>query len=204
MAITPSSPALIGGHLLGEVPEPVLFNTWKHHAGALRERVRQAPAAGVPGLADLAGRLVVLGTELMDLYTGSLTPAQIAAQVIADLQAQGRLALDAYRTWLAESGGYGVLTIVEDGSRWVLRLGEEGGRYVHVHPARWAPATRRVRANVLKTAVMVLAYAAVHGGDSLDVMLVNRVRQQYLSLSPMRRVGDDRGLHIILELLRSS
>jgi hypothetical protein len=204
MAITSSSPALIGTHLLREVPEPVLFNTWKHHAGALRERVRQAAAAGVPGLADLAGRLVVLGTELMDLYTGALTPAQIAGRVIADLQAQSRLALDAYRAWLAEGGGYGVLTFAEDGSRWVLRLGDEGGRHVHVHPARWAPATRRVRANVLKTAVMVLAFAGVHGGDPLDVALVNRVRQQYLGLSPMRRVSGDRGLHIVLELLRSS
>jgi hypothetical protein len=188
---------------LGEVPEPVLFNTWKHHAGALRERIREAAARGEPGLAELAGRLVVLGTELMDLYTGALTPAEIAGKVIAMLKADGHFALAPCRAWLTASGGYGVLTFAEDSTRWVLRLGDEGGRYIHVHPARWAPSTRRVRANVLKTAVMVLAYAAVHGGDPRDVALVNRVRLQYLGLSPMRRVAEDQGLHIVIEVLRS-
>ena len=43
-----------------------------------------------------------------------------------------------------------------DGSAWVLRQGEEGGRYVHVHPGRRTPPTLRVRATVLKTAVMAL------------------------------------------------
>jgi hypothetical protein len=199
-----ATPPPIGAYLVGEVPEPVLFNTWKHHAGALRARIWEAAARGEAGLAELAGRLVVQGSELMDLYTGALSPAQIAERVIADLHGQGRLALEPYRAWLAASGGYDVLTFADDASRWVVRLGDEGARYVHVHPARWAPATRRVRANVLKTAVMVVAYAAVHGGDPLEVALVNHVREQYLGLSPMGRLADDLGLQVIIELLRST
>src|SRR5262249_18291481 len=134
-----------GDHLLGEVPEPVLFNTWKHHAGALRQRVAEAAQHGAAALPELSGQLVVMGTELMDLYVGALTPAEIAHKVIADLKAQNRLGPDAYRAWLQANGGYAVLTFPEDGSRWVLRAGAEGGRYVHVHPGRWSPATRRVR-----------------------------------------------------------
>src|SRR5439155_910547 len=80
-----------------------------------------------------------------------------------------------YRAWVEGQGGYGILTFPEDESRWVLRLGDEGDRYVHVHPGRWTPATLRVRANVLKTAVMVLAYVGAHGGDPLDRALVHRV-----------------------------
>jgi hypothetical protein len=181
----------------------VLFNTWKHHAGALRQRVREAATAGEAGLAMLASQLVVQGTELMDLYSGVFTPDEIATRVIAPLKAEGCFAVVPYRIWLTEGGGYRVHAL-EDASRWVLRLGDETGRYVHVHPARWAPQTRRVRANVLKTAVMVLATAAVRGGDPLEVSLVNRVRQQFLGLSPMRRVTDDQGLHVIIELLRPS
>jgi len=86
---------------------------------------------------------------------------------------------------------------------WVLRAGAEEGRYVHVHPGRWAPATRRVRANVLKTAVMVLAYFGVHGGDVGDVALVNRVRRQYLGLAPVRDLAGDHGLGQVIELLRA-
>ena len=41
----------LGDHLLGEVPPPVLFNTWKHHAGALRQRIAEAVRAGAASFA---------------------------------------------------------------------------------------------------------------------------------------------------------
>jgi hypothetical protein len=203
-AINATSTPTLGDHLLNEIPPPVLFNTWKHHAGALRGRIREFASRGESGLCDLAGRLIVLGTELMDLYTGAFTPEQIAAKVVALLRAEGRLERAAYAAWVEGSGGYAVLELPEDGSRWVLRQGEEGERYVHLHPARWAPQTRRVRANVLKTAVMALAYAAARGGDPLDVRLVNAVRTTYLGLSKVRAVADDLGLGTVVEALRKA
>jgi hypothetical protein len=187
-----------------ETPVPVLLNTWKHHAGALRHAIARAVRAGEPGLHDLAARLVVTGTELMDLYLGALTPAEIAARVLAALRADNRLSLDAYCAWLRANGGYGVLTF-EDASRWVLRLGDEADRYVHVHPARWAPQTLRVRANVLKTAVLVRAYVGVHGGDSLKLALLNDVRSRFLGLSPLGKLAaGDQGIAAVLDVLRSS
>jgi hypothetical protein len=183
-----------------DVPPPVLFNAWKHHAGALRRRIAEAAAGGPAALADLPAQLLVMGTELMDLYTGPLTPRQIAAGVVARLRDEGRLEADAFRGWLEANHGYRVVSLAEDGSNWVLRYGPEGGRYVHVHPGRWAPGTRRVRANVLKTAVMVRAYAGVHGGDPCDVALVNRVRREFLGLSPVRELGAG-GLRSVIEAL---
>jgi hypothetical protein len=186
-----------------EIPKPVLFNTWKHHAGALRRRIAAAARGGAAGLADLAGGLVVVGSELMDLYVGRLTPAEIAASVVARLQADGVLAADAYRAWVAAGGGYRLLTLPEDDSVWVLRAGDEE-RYVHVHPARWAPATLRVRANVLKTAALALAYAAAHGGDPLGRALLNRVRADYLGLPPVGRdPAGEQGVGRVVELLRA-
>jgi hypothetical protein len=189
---------------LFEVPDPVLLNTWKHHAGALRHRIRLTAHGGQAGLIELAGQLVVLGTELMDLYVGRLAPAEIAERVLAGLRAEDRLPLDHFRSWVAAGGGYQVLTFPEDASRWVLRMGEEDARYVHVHPARWAPATLRVRANVLKSAVMVLAHVAVHGGNPLDVALVNWVRDQYLALSPVKGLTGEQGLRGIIDTLRAT
>jgi hypothetical protein len=186
------------------VPPPVLFNTWKHHAGALRCRIAEYAARDEAALAALAGELVVLGGQQMDLYVGRSSPAEIAALILTKLAGDALLAPDAYRAWVEADGGYRVLTL-PDGCNWVLRMGEEDGRYVHVHPGRWAPQTRRVRANVLKTAVLVLADAARHGGDPLDLARVNRLRVEHLGLAPMGRALDgEHGLGEVIDLLRTA
>jgi hypothetical protein len=182
-----------------DVPPPVLFNAWKHHAGALRRRVAETARAGPDGLATLAPQLLIIGTELMDLYTGALSPGEIGAGVIAQLRADGRIDPEVYRNWLGENRGYRVLTLPADESAWVLRFGEEGGRYVHVHPGRWTPHTRRVRANVLKTAVLALA----SGADPFDVALINRVRREFLDLAPIPALADEGGLREVIEVLRA-
>ena len=188
---------------LSEVPAPVLFNSWKHHAGAIRQRLQAIVHEGPEALLDLPRQLQVIGTELMDLYIGALTPVQIADKAIAALQANDTLALDRYKAFLTAGGGYGVLTFPGDDARWVLRLGDETGRYIHVHPARWSPQTRRVRANVLKTATMVQAHVAVHGGDPYDVARINAVRKEFLGLSPMQKLSGDDGLGVILKELQA-
>ena len=91
----------------------------------------------------------------------------------------------------------------EDTSRWVLRAGDEDDRFVHVHPARYSPFTIRVRANVLTTAVMALAYTGLHGGDPLSRPVVNAVRRDYLGLAPVGRdPSADEGIGSVIELLR--
>ncbi len=184
-----------------EVPSPVLFNTWKHHAGALRQRIAESVRRGPSSLTELAGELVVIGSKLMDLYIGRFSPVEVATLVVKQLDRDGRLERDPFRAWVKSQGGYGMVDL-EDGSRWVLRVADEEDRHVHLHPGRWAPQTRRVRANVLKTAVMTLAHVGLYGGDPLDRALVNRVRQQYLSLSPMgRELDGDQGIGEVIELL---
>lgn len=183
------------------VPPPILFNVWKHHAGWIREQVVLASAHGENGMLELARQLVVVGQELMDLYFGALSPHAIAFEILANLTATDHLTLPACQTWLHANSGYQVVT-ASDESQWVLRLGAEPDRYVHVHPGRWTPQTRRVRAKVLKTAVMALAYAAATG-RSVDVGMVNEVRKQYLGLSPIPKISDREGLGELLWLLRS-
>ncbi len=185
------------------MPGPVLFNPWKHHGGFLRDRVREAARGGPDALAALARELVVVGTKLMDLYTGDLSPAEIAGHVAADLRTSGTLEEGAFRAWVEAGGGYRVVPL-PDGSQWVLRHAAEPGRHVHVHPARWAPRTLRVRANVLKTAVVALAVAGAAGGNPLDVALLNDVRARYLGLSPVGRLREgDQGIGEVIDLLRN-
>ncbi len=187
-----------------EAPQPVLFNAWKHHGAALRRHIRATIDGDPPALDALARNLVVAGTELMDLYLGALTPREIGEGVLAALRADNLLSLVAYRAGVEANGGYRMLTLADDASQWVLRMGDEADRWVHVHPARWAPQTCRVKANVLKTAVMVLAYTGVHGGEPMDVALVNQVRRDYLKLAPLgHNLASDQGIGQTINVLRN-
>ncbi|MBL8794861.1 MAG: hypothetical protein JNM56_13210 [Planctomycetia bacterium] len=205
--IRPINPATLNltptaAHL--EAPSPILFNAYKHHAGILRQRIQQTVAAGPAGLDDFARELVVLGTELMDLYHGRCTPTEVGEQVLVRLSADQRFAFPEFRDWISAGGGYQVIELPVDQSRWVLRLGEEGGRYVHLHPGRWSPQTCRVRANVLKTALLVLADVGLHGGEPLALPRVNAVRQRYLGLAPLGRdLSGNQGIGEIIGLLQT-
>jgi hypothetical protein len=198
MIETPSPPT-VSPASAWDVPPPVLFNTWKHHAGALRRRLDAC--AGEADLAGLGRELVVLGHALMDLYTGSLLPADIARHVVAQLESEGRLAPEAFGAWVEQGGGYRMVTL-PDKSEWVLRAGDETSRHVHLHPGRWVPHTLRVRANVLKTAMLALADARLSGGDPLALARINRVRRDHLGLAPLGRLRDgDTGIAELIDLL---
>ncbi len=178
----------------------MLLNTWKHHASALRRRIRETTAPA--DLPALAANLVVIGTELMDLYLGALSPAAIGQEILDQLATDGTLAPEPFRASLKASGGYRLVDL-SDSSRWVLRMGDETARYVHAHPGRYSPNSRRVRANVLKSAVMVLAYVGVQGGDPLDIKLVNDVRRTLLNLAPIGKdLAGDQGLGAVIDILR--
>jgi hypothetical protein len=144
----------------------------------------------------------VVGTKLMDLYHGPFSPREIGEKVLADLKRGRRDTPEAFRAWVEAAGGYRVTEFPEDTSRWVLRHAQED-QFVHVHPARYSPFTVRVRANVLTTAVMALAYAGVHGGDPLDRKVVNAVRRDHLGLAPVGRdPSGDEGIGSVIALLR--
>src|SRR5256886_2602160 len=113
-----------------EIPQPVLFNTWKHHAAALRHRIGEFVRGGEAALQGLADELIVIGAKLMDLYTGAYSPAEIARLVLEQLGRDGRLVREPFRDWVRAEGGYRTLTLPDE-SVWVLRLGDEDDRYVH-------------------------------------------------------------------------
>jgi hypothetical protein len=184
-----------------EVLPPVMFNTYKHHAGSLRARLDALTPGDLAGFADALRAADVLGTRLMDLYTGSATPRELSAWARDALAEAGRLEPEAFRAWIAAGEGYAVLTH-PDGSRWVLRAGDDEMRYVHLHPARWSPSSVRVKATVLKTAYVVLAYTRTQGGDPLDRATINGVRSAHLGLPPLGHDPDaESGLGAVLGLL---
>lgn len=178
----------------------VLFNCWKHHAGFLRDRIADV-ARQLLTLNQLSEQLVVVGSELMDLYYGPHNPVQIAKELTERLQAQGNYAPDAFDLWVRANKGYR-LEPISDGSVWTLRSALDEDRYIHIHPGRHAPNTLRVRANVLKTAVLVLAEAAQRGGSPLDLHRINRVRARYLRLENVYDLSASQSIKNVIELLK--
>lgn len=174
-------------------PPPVLYNAWKHHAAWVRSRIAEAIASGPAGVDALAAELVVVGGSLMDFYTGALAADEVAQQILAQLEADGRLGPEPFAEWLAGQGGYGLVTLPADSSVWALRLGPAGGRYVHLHPGRHTPHTVRVNAATLKTAVLAHAVAGVTHASAFDMAVVNAARKRYLDLPPVPDLPDAPG-----------
>jgi hypothetical protein len=186
--------------IVNEPVHPVLLNTWKHHAGWIRWRVGRAAAAGEEGVAALIAEMAVVGHRLMDLYTGSLLPSDVGAEVVGQLRAAGRLEFDVLAEWLKAQDEY-TLVELSDGSKWTIRLGPADGRYLHLHPGRWVPHTMRVQANTLKSATAAHAHARLTGGDPADLAVVNAARQKYLGLLPVRELSGDGGLGAVIAAL---
>lgn len=182
------------------LPHPALLNTWKHHAGWVRARIAAAVSAGSAGVAGLPAEMVVVGSRLMDFYTGPHSPSEVAELVFADLKGNGRFAFEPLSAWLAERGEY-ALTELPDGSKWTIRLGPADGRYIHLHPGRWVPNTIRVQANTLRSAVMAHAHAQLTGADPTHLRVVNEARKLYLGLLPVRELTGDGGLGAVIAAL---
>ena len=185
---------------LPHLPHPALLNTWKHHAGWIRSRIEAAVSAGRAGVTALPTEMVVVGSRLMDLYTGSFTPAEIAEHVFKDLKARELFEYAPLSKWLSEQGEYALTELLDD-SKWTIRLGPADGRYLHLHPGRWVPHTIRVQANTLKSAVMAHAHAKLAGGDPTDLAIVNEARKLYLNLLPVRELTGDGGLGAVIAVL---
>ena len=183
-----------------DLPHPALLNCWKHHAGWIRARIAVAASAGSAGVAALPAEMAVVGSRLMDLYTGSYAPAEIAEFVFAELKAHDVFEYESLAKHLAARGEYAMFTLPDD-SRWTIRLGPADGRYLHLHPGRWVPHTMRVQANTLRSAVMAQAHAQFVGADASDLAVVNEARKLYLGMLPVRELTGDGGLGAVIAAL---
>jgi hypothetical protein len=182
------------------VHPPVLFHPLKHHLLSIRNFIEAHALQGETVMPEVAARLTTLGNSQMDVYTGALSSATLAADVTQHLADHHLLEAGAYAGWLQVSGGYRLITL-SDHSQWVLRWGEVPARYVHIHPARYSPFTIRVKASTLKTAIVVCIWQWQHPLEPGQLAGVNQLRRDWLQLPPMRSFEEAEGLHRMLDWL---
>ncbi|HEY4652163.1 MAG TPA: hypothetical protein VIG72_12160 [Pontibacter sp.] len=181
------------------LPFPILFHPLKHHLGYIKAFIHEQAHQPATTTATALRRI---GQSQLDFYTGNLMPTQIAEEVVLHLQHHGLLSPEAFQEYLAAcSRRYQTITL-SDSTDWVLRWGTVAGRYVHLHPARYATQTIRVKAISLKTAIATIV-AAARTNYSIDLELVNKVRAEWLQLPPLTVLTPTEGAGKLITLLQA-
>ena len=137
--------------------------------------------------------LLTLGGSVMDLYTGNISLLAIGHEILKILQQDNIMDADNYKQWLGEKE-YRLINI-SDNSNWTLRWAETPLRYMHLHPARYSEHTIRIKANLLKTAILFVKM------NAQNVAEINQLRGEYLNLSPLKMISP--GLKHIIGLLQN-
>lgn len=123
------------------------------------------------------------------------------------------LTLKAFKQWLSPYAYRKVA--LSDGSWWIIKAGNDPERFIHIHPAKYSPATVRIRAATLKTLVAMKIFmrdtrdpqcewameltdkvfrVTKAESDCLQLGEVNRVRVHLLGLSPIKAIEWGRGI----------
>ena len=168
------------------VPKPILFNFWKHHLHFLLSEIREHQ--GIGDKDALINQMKKIGNSTTDLYTGNMSIREICDYCIAELKKMHHYRKDIYIKWLNTHPEAYQLIDLPDTSVWILKIGIEKGRHIHIHPGRNVPHTIRVKANILKTAYLTNLFAFEKNISPLNIDLINQLRMDILGLSPIKFV----------------
>jgi hypothetical protein len=183
------------------VPPPLVLNCWKHHAGFIKKQIDSIRK--IKGLEKLKSHILKIGESQMDLYIGKHSPQKISDQILNTLHQNKIFEFEQYKNWLLkEENNYRHIEL-KDKSIWILRLGDDISRYVHIHPARYSPHTIRVKATTLKTAIFLLCFEHLGKITSFETETVNQIRRDYLNESALKSFSSASGLRRLADLLRN-
>ncbi|HEY6437234.1 MAG TPA: hypothetical protein VIY47_11645 [Ignavibacteriaceae bacterium] len=183
------------------VRSPVNFNCWKHHAGFIKGQIDSITE--IKRLDEPKEHLLQIGDSQMDLYFGKHSPQEISEQIMQILNRRKISSSEQYKSWLAaEEKDYQPVEL-KDKSAWILRLGEDPRRYVHIHPGRYSPHTVRVKATALKTAIMILCFVQTGEKHKIETEVVNVIRKKYLNEPPLKSFSNTSALKRLIDLFYS-
>jgi len=182
------------------VSSAIRFNALKHHLGFLSEtfnRWRNAEPSSI--LIDL----YELGANQFDIYTGTLTVEQIIEQTSDILAETGITNKVSLKKWIGNAGYREVF--LDDQSKWIIRIGADAVKYIHIHPARNQACVIRIKANHLKVAILVLLENQQPETENITnaTNYINRIRKELIGLSPVRSLSESRKIIDTIGFLRN-
>ncbi|MGQ8336725.1 hypothetical protein ACUNWD_09260 [Sunxiuqinia sp. A32] len=171
--------------MMNEVPVPIRFNAFKHHRNYMLEVLAKSSTAEFIELLD------PLCHNYIDIYIGEFTSFQIAKSIIDILSTENLFSSNEFKIWLDRNGGHRSIKLV-DQSEWILRLGEDSDRFIHIHPARTGKHVVRFKGSTLKTVVKMMT-KKMSDNEVLKLEDVNEAREQ-INLSPIKKLEAGKGI----------
>jgi hypothetical protein len=176
---------------------PVTFNPYKHHLGFLKQKIT---GWKLQPWAEVEQEILCIGTNLIDVYYGSLTVREIYEEVSEFAGKEGLTDATKLAKWLMYEEYR--KTMLSDNSLWVVRQGIKPEFFLHIHPAKHSIYTVRIRASTLKTVIALKVFGLPEHEKMLDLQEVNYVRQKMVGLSPIKRIELDKGISHIWNLFK--
>ncbi len=180
----------------GKNTVPVTFNTYKHHFRFLLGKIEGWKNQDWE---QIEKELLGIGENLADLYTGRFSVGEILFECAEFFKKNRIFSKDVLLSWLNPLE-YRKITL-GDSSVWIIKAGNDKEKYIHIHPAKKSPHSIRVRAATLKTVITLMILTdefPQHLNEGLET--VNRVRTQYLHLSPVKSLQRGQGIYQLWEL----
>jgi hypothetical protein len=181
-----------------QIPEPVLFNPFKHHVGFIKEFINRNTDKPGLNIQTLLIDIRHLGTSVTDVYNGNLSVRNICSETNEFLAKKGIIFQEPYSRWAGINADSFRIITLSDGSQWTLKYHNNHQRFIHLFPARNSPYTLRVKANTLKSA---LIYNIIIGKDLITGEDLNKVRS-LLGLSPVKDAIYTEAVLEMIEILR--
>jgi hypothetical protein len=141
-----------------------------------------------------------IGNSTTDLYTGAMSIPEISEFCKRKLIENSRFEKDTYLKWIKQDPESYQEMVFPDQSIWILKIGVENERHIHIHPGRNVLHTARVKANILKTAYLANLFAYKYQKSPFDIDLINSLRNDVLDLSPIKFVTMNHDLGKIIYL----
>ncbi|MBW6536795.1 MAG: hypothetical protein K0B11_17440 [Mariniphaga sp.] len=183
---------------LPDIRPPITFNPHKHHFGFLKQQIETWKNLSWP---EVEKELLLIGTNLIDLYCGKLSVEEICRQCLHFSEKEGLTSAGKLKNWLGQKEFRKIK--LSDNSEWVIKQGLEPARFLHIHPAKYSPFTIRVRGATLKTVVALKVLTGKEMQNQLKLKLVNQVRSEKLGLSPIKTLEKGKGISLIWTLFNS-
>ena len=146
--------------------------------------------------ASLATAAATICNNYVDLYIGDLSPTEIAKETLHLLEEKHISQFEEYQSWLKPTHGFRTIQLT-DGSDWILRLGDDPERYIHIHPARTGTKSLRFKGSTLKT-----VYALKVSFPTLQVPItINQINiaRGAVGLPPVKQIEQGKGIWRCLE-----
>ncbi len=184
--------------MTAKIKIPVTFNPMKHHLCFI---ISEALKLKFSSMDEISDKLIVIGDNLMDLYTGKLTVDEILAEIQSVLNSLNVFTREDFCGWI--SGSDYKKLMLSDSSVWVVKLSVSDKNYIHLHPGKKSEFTCRVRGSTLKTVVACFANGKLPEKPH-ELNEVNQIRHNWLNLSPVKTLQPGKGILKLAALFKQT